>query len=392
MRLYCLKQVAIKNQPDPNSKTLKHLIRGDKVQSLGADCNGYTRVKHNHMIGYVTTKFLTPNKLPSAISIKKYTPRPLTWKISVEVSNYTDHEDHTLALVGDVEYYFSLLPKTIQKLFIQEHIRFILCDDLGETQDGKIRNGMVLCDLQYSQIIYLRVCNAKNAEGTYCFLHRTFFHECAHVLDCLISYNQGHFTYNAYTKKLMADEEISARDILGDYAFTNESEYFACAFARYMLEKNDCMRNTPEAKFQEMCPLSWGYVDQIIHYIENNKIVPALQCCQFFTRDKIKLLKQSPAYWKIASSMLKMQITGKKAYVWFPIVWNSGQISTCDMPANNHIGWNDLTHCRIALVGNVQETHQIPITAHFFSSAIQEIFEKDFLTNVFGKELISENT
>lgn len=85
------------------------------------------------------------------------------------------------------------------------------------------------------------------------YVSRTMYHECGHVLD-----NELHIKYISGTeefKKIYEEEkDYFVVDNNYDYFISTEAEYFASAFAEYMLKPSRLKLNTPKTyEFIEKC-------------------------------------------------------------------------------------------------------------------------------------------
>lgn len=85
------------------------------------------------------------------------------------------------------------------------------------------------------------------------YVSRTMYHECGHVLD-----NELHIKYISETeefKKIYEEEkDYFVVDNNYDYFISTESEYFASAFAEYMINSYRLKVNTPKTyEFIEKC-------------------------------------------------------------------------------------------------------------------------------------------
>lgn len=85
------------------------------------------------------------------------------------------------------------------------------------------------------------------------YVSRTMFHECGHVLD-----DKSHITYISGTKEFKKiyeeEKDYFVVDNNYDYFISTEPEYFASAFAEYMLNPHRLKVNTPKTyEFIERC-------------------------------------------------------------------------------------------------------------------------------------------
>ena len=85
------------------------------------------------------------------------------------------------------------------------------------------------------------------------YVSRTMYHECGHVLD-----NELHIKDISGTeefKKIYEEEkDYFVVDNNYDYFISTEAEYFASAFAEYMLKPSRLKLNTPKTyEFIEKC-------------------------------------------------------------------------------------------------------------------------------------------